>query len=343
MRIRPQTLSQPGSEGRVENPALPRIRVIAVGGTIASVAEEGGTAVSPRLSGKEMLERSRVLGGVARLEVRDLATVPSYDMDLSDVVKLARLIGSAPAGEFDGVVITQGTDTIEETAYGLALMLKRGMPVVVTGAMTPGQHLSSDGPRNLTAAIRVAATPVAAQLGAVVVANDLIHAARWVVKLHTSNVASLGSPQAGAIGEIVEGNVEVWFFPAYDDYIGLPSGPLPRIELVRLYPGAGEAALRATVESEPGGIVIEGTGGGHVPSPLLPVIDEALAAAIPVVLATRCPGGRVLERTYDMPGSEMDLIRRGARPAGTLSGSKARLRLAVGLALGRSPAELFPV
>lgn len=106
---------------------------------------------------------------------------------------------------------------------------------------------------------------------------------------------------------------------------------------------ASPTALRAVATSGAAGLVLEGTGGGHVPPPLLKVFDAVLATGMPVVLATRCQGGGPLTRTYGMPGGEIDLIDRGLIPAGNLSGQKARLRLLVGLAAGREPAELFPV
>jgi L-asparaginase len=115
------------------------------------------------------------------------------------------------------------------------------------------------------------------------------------------------------------------------------------VQLVRLAADIGDAQLRAAAGRSPAAIVVEGTGGGPVPTSLLPAVDDALAAGIPLVLASRCAGGRNLESTYGMPGGEMDLIRRGVLPAGFLTGHKARLRLVVGLALGRSPSELFPV
>lgn len=317
--------------------------MIALGGTIASIAEADRVGVAPQLTGRQMLERIPGVMTVAELDVHDVATVPSYALDLDDVVELAQSVRTAYAEGCRGVVITQGTDTIEETAYGLAMMLRRDLSVAVTGALTPAQYPYSDAGRNLSGAVRVAADPAAAPLGPVVVANDLVHAARWAVKLHTSNPDSFGSPQSGPVGEIVENRVHIWFNPVYEDYLGLPLRPVPRVELLRLHLGSNDIALRALTSSEPAGIVLEGTGGGHVPAQMLPAVEEALHSGIPIVLATRCLAGRVFEATYDMPGSETDLIRRGVVPAGMISGAKARLRLAIGLALSRRPEELFPV
>ena len=130
----------------------------------------------------------------------------------------------------------------------------------------------------------------------------------------------------------------------WEDHLGLPERvDGVEVELVRLVAGSTDALLRAAVAAAPAGIVVEGTGGGHVPSPLLAVLDEAVAAGIPLVVASRTGGGATLERTYRMPGGETDLVERGAIPAGNLSGAKARLRLLVGLALGRDPRDLFPV
>ena len=157
-------------------------------------------------------------------------------------------------------------------------------------------------------------------------------------------VSALASPGAGPLGEVAERRVDVWWHPAWEDYLGLPeSVDGVEVELVRLGAGVSDTLLRAAVESRPAGIVVEGTGGGHVMPPLLPVLDGAIAGGIPVVLASRAASGPNLERTYRMPGSEVDLAERGVILAGALSGQKARLRLLVGLALGRDARELFPV
>jgi L-asparaginase len=320
------------------------IRFLAFGGTIASVRRPGATEVTPTLTGAELVESLPELGEVAEIDVREFPPIASFAVTIPDMVALAHAAAEAFADGREGVVISHGTDTIEETAYALALTLPRGRPIVLTGAMRNPTLPGTDGPANLLAAFLVAASPHAAGLGPVVVLNDELHAARFVTKSHTMRVSALASPGAGPLGEVAERRVDVWWHPAWEDYLGLPeSVDGVEVELVRLGAGVSDTLLRAAVESRPAGIVVEGTGGGHVMPPLLPVLDGAIAGGIPVVLASRAASGPNLERTYRMPGSEVDLAERGVILAGALSGHKARLRLLVGLALGRDARELFPV
>ena len=320
------------------------IRFLAFGGTIASVRRPGATEVTPTLPGAELVASLPELAEVGEVDIRDFPPIASFAVTLPDMLTLARAAAEAFAEGRTGVVISHGTDTIEETAYALALMLPRGRPVVFTGAMRNPTLPGADGPANLLSAFRVAASPLATGLGPLVVLNDELHAARFVTKSHTMRASTMVSPGAGPLGEIAEGRVDVWWHPAWEDALGLPESlDGIEVELVRVAAGVSDALLRAAVEQAPAGIVIEGTGGGHVMPPLLPALDDAIAAGIPVVVAPRTAGGPNLERTYRMPGGETDLIERGAIPGGNLTGHKARLRLIVGLALGRDPAELFPV
>ena len=320
------------------------IRYLAFGGTIASARKPGAAEVTPMLTGAEVLGSVPELAEVAEIEVVDFPPIASFAVTPRDMVGLARSVSEALEAGCDGVVISHGTDTIEETAYALALMLPRGRPIVLTGAMRNPTVPGTDGPANLISAFLVAGSPLAAGLGPLVVFNDELHAARFVTKSHTSRVSTMASPGAGPLGDVVERRVDVWWRPAWEDYLGEPdSFDGVEVELVRVAAGVSDGLLRAAAAGKPAGIVIEGTGGGHLPPPLLPALDEALAAGIAVVLASRTAAGPNLESTYRMAGGETDLIERGVIPAGALTGHKARLRLLVGLALGRDPRTLFPV
>lgn len=320
------------------------IRFLAFGGTIASVRRSGATEVTPTLSGAELVQSVPELAEIADVEVREFPPIASFAVTLADMQTLARAAAESFADGCEGIVVTHGTDTIEETAYALALMLPRTQPIVLTGALRNPTQQGADGPANLLAAFRVAASPLGHGLGPLVVLNDELHAARFVTKTHTSRVSALASPGAGPLGELSEGRVEVWWRPAWEDYLGLPdSVDGVTVELVRLAAGVEETLLRAAIDRRPNAIVLEGTGGGHVMPPLLPALDEAIAGGIPVVLATRVAAGPNLESTYRMPGGETDLIDRGVVPAGSIRGHKARLRLLIGLALGRDSHDLFPV
>ena len=178
---------------------LPAVVIFTLGGTIASVADPGGAA-EVRLSGTELLAAVPQVGAAAQVEVRSFRQVPSGDLTLADVVALAGEIRRSIGAGADGVVVTQGTDTLEETSYALDLLLDGDAPVVLTGAMRSASLPGADGPANLVAAVRVAASREACGLGVLVVLNDEIHAARFVRKRHTTSTASFGSPLAGCSG-----------------------------------------------------------------------------------------------------------------------------------------------
>lgn len=320
------------------------IRLLAFGGTIASLPRPGSAEVVPTLTGEQLVASLPVLAEVAAIEVRDFAPLPSFEVTPAHMLELARAAARSFEEGAEGVVITHGTDTMEETAYALALALPRGRPLVLTGAMRNPTQAGTDGPANLLAAARVASSALAAGLGPLVVLNDELHAARFATKTHTQRVSTIGSPGAGPLGDVHERRVAVWWRPAWSDYLGLPASLAGiEVELVRVAAGVNERLLHAAVEHRPAGIVIEGTGGGHVMERLLPALDDAIAAGIPVVVASRCHSGANLEQTYRFPGAETDLIDRGAIPAGNLAGHKARLRLLVGRALGLAADQLFPV
>jgi L-asparaginase len=316
------------------------VRLIAMGGTIAF--DSGSDGAVPTLDGHGL---GSWLGsdGVA-VHVDDLAQISSIGLQDGHLLELAARVRAVQQEASGGVVVTHGTDTLEETAYFLALTCPRGAtPIVLTGAMRHNGLPGHDGPANLRAAVIAAATPALGALGPVVVMADEIHAARFVAKTHGTRVAAFASPLAGPIGNVVEDRAEVWFDPAYEDYIGEPTGELPRVELIKMVIGIDDLGLRSIMDSSPAGVVIEGFGGGHVAPALLRLIDDAADRGIPVIVASRSGDGPTLQATYAVPGTEIDLQQRGALMAGALSGLKARLRLAVATACGLPAADVFPV
>lgn len=323
----------------------PAITFLAFGGTIASAPRPGSTELVAALRGQDLLDAVPGLASMAEIEVIDFPLIPSFAITTQKILDLASAIVACARGGADGVVISHGTDTIEETAYALALLIPREIPVVLTCAMRSLTAPGADGAANLLAAFAVAVAPEARELGPVVVAADEVHAARFVTKEHTTRLAAFGSPGAGPIGGLAESRVELWWRPAWSDWVGWPAaGRNPRVELLRLVLGGSVALLDALVTSPPDGLVIEGTGGGHVPPWLLDGLDALIAAGVPVVLASRVSAGANLQRTYRSPGSELDLIERGLLLAGDLRGIKARLRLWAALAT-RVPdlSTIFPV
>ncbi|MGK5548725.1 asparaginase [Streptomyces sp. URMC 127] len=315
------------------------IALFALGGTISV----SGRAEGKRLTGAEITAAVPGLGEVGEvLDVRDAHAVPSGSLTFAQVLDVVEAASRAVAEGASGVVVTQGTDTLEETAFLADLVWPHDAPFVLTGAMRQPAMAGADGPANVLAAVRVAASPAARGLGALVVFNDQVHAARWVRKAHSTSAAAFVSPDTGPVGLVAEGRVRVL-------------APPPRRAV--LPPGIGRARLDAarvalhcvTLDDDPGpleglagthrGLVVAGFGAGHVPASFAPVLG-ALAARIPVVLTSRTGSGPVLRHTYRAPGSETDLQQRGLINGGLLDPYKARVLLRLLLAAGAGHDEI---
>jgi L-asparaginase len=318
---------------------LPTVAVFSLGGTI-SATETGGSGVEPTLTGEALVEDVPEIAEVAEVSAESFRQVPGSELTLDDLIGLSAEIKDQIDEGAKGVVVTQGTDTIEETAFVLDLLVDAEAPVVVTGAMRNPTLPGAEGPANLLASVQVAASEVARGIGAVVVLNDEIHAARFVQKTHTSNPATFRSPLTGPIGWISEGNPRVATRPVGRYHIALPSETQDRpVALYTVALGDDGRLLSAIGQSGYEGLVIEAFGAGHVPSVMVEPLEE-LAAEMPVVLASRTRSGEVLKNTYGFPGSETDLLERGLINAGMLDGLKARLLLSLLLRSGTSKEQV---
>jgi len=314
---------------------LPRLLVLSLGGTITMTADGGGGGITPTLGAAELVAAVPGLGAVAEIEARSPFRVGSSSLSIANILDVAADIRAAFAGGIDGAVVIQGTDTIEETAFILDLVLRDERPVVVVGAMRGPQQPGADGPANLLAAALVAASPQARGLGTLVVLNDEIHAARFVRKAHTSLTSAFVSDNAGRLGVVAEGRPRVLarVAPVELPPLGASGDDVPPVALIKIGMGDDGRLIRAVPGLGYAGLVIEGAGAGHVPATVAEILGE-VAMRLPVVLASRTLAGPVFERTYGYPGSEIDLIGRGALPGGFLTGTKARLLLALALRAG---------
>jgi L-asparaginase len=315
-----------------------RVLVISLGGTIAMTkpGKEGGSdGVTPTLDAEQLIAAVPEIGREARIEAEAAQQLPGAHLTVDHLIGVAQRIEAAAADGVSGVVITQGTDTIEETAFLLDLLLSIEQPVVITGAMRNPTLPGADGPANLLAATQVAASNGARGLGALVVFNDEIHAARYVQKTHTSSQSTFESVP-GPLGWVSEGKPRILVRP--NGRIRIPAAPTGSAQPVALLTVSLEddgRMLRAVRELGFAGVVLEALGGAHVPAAVADAV-QALSGDIPVVMTSRTGRGEVLTRTYDFPGSERDLIKRGAIPAGWLDGPKARTLLLVLLRGGLS-------
>lgn len=326
----------PRHTGRVStsDDALPTVALFAFGGTIASAT--GATAgVSPRVSAADLVAAVPELATTARLEVVQVRQVPSPEVTVADLVALVARMRAAVVAGAQGVVVSQGTDTIEEAAYVVDLLWDRPEPVVFTGAMRAATDPGADGPANLYASVRLAASSETRELGVLVCLGDEVHAAQHVRKAHTSTPSAFSSPGRGPLGWISEGRPVIAWRPA-GERVTLsvaPGSALPQVAVLRVGLDEDPRLLVAAAGLAYDGIVIEALGGGHVPRALLPALAD-LVGRVPVLLASRTGAGRVLERTYGYPGGDIDLVARGLVPVGTLDAAKARLLLVLGLASG---------
>jgi L-asparaginase len=321
-----------------------RIAVFTLGGTIAMTRGPDGDLVVPGLTADDLVAGVTAAG--ITVETHDFRLLSSSALGFADLAELAVAASAEVAGGVHGVVVAQGTDSLEETAFLLDLLWPGEAPLVLTGAMRNPTLAGPDGPANLLAAIQVAASGAARGLGVLVVLADEVHAARWVRKTHATSTATFRSPDTGPVGLVVEGRPSILtrpVRPAPD--LGLDPAALAfdgvRTAVVPVVLGDDGELLNLLVRKDSGfdGLVVAGFGAGHVPPATIGPLTE-LAARIPVVLAGRTGAGPTLTSTYAYPGSESDLLGRGLIGAGLLDQYKARILLHTLLAAGRSRTDL---
>lgn len=284
----------------------------------------------PSIEASALVRSLSGLEEIAHVEGRTLRQMPSASFSFADLVEVASEIDIALANGVDGVVVTQGTDNIEETSFAIELLVPSARPIVVTGAMRNPSLDGADGLANVRAAVAVAASPLVEGMGTLVVMNDEIHAARFVRKMHGSSLSAFSSPVAGPLGVVVEGRVHL-FARVGGLSLERPQGDVPPVALVRCALGDDGRVLSSLPGLGYRGLVLEGFGGGHVPMSMVESLAQ-LAITMPVVLASRTGAGVVLNFTYGFAGSEIDLLKRGLIAAGALDGLKARVALSLALA-----------
>ena len=319
--------------------SLPRVVVLATGGTIASRFDATIGALAPAATGADLVRAVPGLDKIATVDVEQIANIGSYDMTPDIWRRLSNRANELLAMDgIAGVVVTHGTDTLEETAYFLDLTVTSAKPVVVVGAQRASSYFDSDGPRNLLNAVRVAVSPEAAGKGTLVVMNGQINAAREVTKTNTMEVETFKTLEFGALGVADLGAVRFYRAPLRRQIITLSDGQrLGRVDIVSQYAGAdGRVISLLLQQGGVDGLVIEGFGLGHVTAGTLEAIKEARRRGVAVVLSTRVPTGRVIPLyARDVETQQLGCIR-----ADNLSPQKARVLLMLALTRTSSSTEL---
>ena len=281
---------------------LPNIVILATGGTIAGAgaSSTGSAYTSGQVKIEAMIDAVPNIRNLANLRGEQIANVGSQDMNVKVWLDLAKRINELlKGGDVDGIVITHGTDTQEETAYFLNLVVKSDKPVVLTGSMRPSTALSADGPLNMYNAVALAASPKAKGYGVMVVMNDEIHSAQGVKKMMSTPVQTFQSPDAGMIGTVIFGDVQLYHKPhgmhtVSSEFSVDGVKELPRVDIVYACADMSTDLIDIMVKAGAKGIVIAGVGDGNMNAGTLEAAKKATKNGITVVRATRVPIGAVL-------------------------------------------------
>jgi len=317
----------------VPEAALPHVVVLATGGTVAGTADPRSQAGynAGRVSPQQLLAAVPGIESRARLSAEQVSAIGSQDISESVWLDLGRrIIALAERGDVDGVVITHGTDTMEETALFLHLVVPHELPVVLVGSMRPSTAHSADGPLNLLEAVMVAAAPSARGRGAMVVLNDTIHGAFDVTKTSTTEVQTFRSPNLGPLGHVGVTGVSFFRPPHGRRVLGLPPAPLPKVYVVPAHAGMDAALVEAACAAGARGLVLAGVGNGNAAQVAIEALAKAAAAGVAVVRSSRTGSGPVLRNI------EVDDDRFGFVASQLHNPAKARVLLQLLLAHGVS-------
>ncbi|UOY93493.1 asparaginase [Ectobacillus sp. JY-23] len=311
---------------------MKNILVLHTGGTIA-MEEEQGFVKQPN---DNPLLRFKLPSNEVHLIVENVFHLPSPHMTPKEMLQLQQLIDTR--NDIDGVVITHGTDTLEETAYFLDLTVQANIPVVVTGAMRSSNELGSDGLYNFLSAVKVASSEEAKGKGVLVVLNDEIHCATNVTKTHTSNVATFQSPQYGPIGLVTKRGVVFHQAILHRDNYKIHNITKQAL-LLKAYAGMDGTMLEIIEKLPVDGLVIEAFGQGNLPPSTIPVIKRLLNKGVSIVLVSRCFNG-IAQDVYSYEGGGKQLKEMGVIFTNGLSGQKARIKLLVALEVAATTQDL---
>ncbi len=318
---------------------MPRVVVIFTGGTISMIADPLAGGNVPTLGGADLLARTPGLAGIAEVVPVDRGRTPASHFTFPALFDLAAAVRRAQDDpSIEGVVVVQGTDTIEETAFFLDLVLTGPEPVVVTGAMRAASEPGYEGPANIRDAVQAAAAPELRGEGVVVCLAGTIHAADDVTKTHATSLTTFQSPNLGPLGGVEADGIHLARRRAGRRHVAAERAA-ERVHLITAVVAMDGSLLDAAHAAGADGFVVAATGSGNTSPSLLEAAGRAMADGVPVALVSRCVAGRA-GAAYAFPGGSGTWVRAGAMLAGYLSGPKARVALALGIGAGLDRAGL---
>ncbi len=322
--------------------AKPHVAIVATGGTIAGAqtSPQGPGYTAGAFNIETLIAGVPQLKDIADISGEQLVKIGSQDMNDAVWLKLAKRVNELLAGkDVDAVVITHGTDTMDETSYFLDLVVNSDKPVVLVGSMRPATAISADGPGNLYDAVTVAADPDAKGRGVLVVLNDQVFAARDVYKTNTTQVDTFKAPDRGPIGRVEEGSAELFEVPTgkhttASGFSVAGADALPKVDIVYAYANMGRELIDAAVKAGAKGIVVAGVGNGNMTAEALQALSDARKQGVVVVRSTRLPSGAVT-RNAEVNDDELGFV-----AAEELKPGKARVLLKLALMKTSDPAQI---
>ncbi|GMQ57538.1 asparaginase [Vallitalea sediminicola] len=318
---------------------MKKVALIFTGGTISMMVDERLKAAIPALSDKDIISKVSGIEKMAQIEVIHYGAYPGPHIVPNMMLDIARVTNELLSrGDIEGVVITHGTDTLEETAYFLDLIIDSEKPVVVTGSMRNGSELGYDGPANLAASICTVCSEESKNKGVLVVMNNQVNAADEVTKTHTLSLDTFQSMDFGPLG-IVDSDQVIYYRDRKKASKITTEKIENRVALIKAVAGLGSVFIDYLVDNNYRGIVIEALGRGNVPPTMLKGIKRAIDLDIPVVIVSRCAKGRVLD-SYGYKGGGRQLRDMGVVLGDNLSGQKARIKLMIVLGVTKDVGEV---
>lgn len=318
---------------------MKNIIIIFTGGTISMKQNEITHAAVPALTGDDIIKLTPGIEKIANIHFLNFGMFPGPHMTPEKMFELSKIINSKVTTEgYDGVVVTHGTDSLEETAYLVDLTYKYTKPVVFVGSMKNSSEFGWDGPRNLIDAVSTASADEAYNRGVMVVMNNEIHAASQVTKTNTHTLDTFKSVDFGPIGFV--DNDKVYFYYNYTkrQYIAAENTS-SLVDIIKCGCGMDDRLIRFCVDSDTQGLVIEGMGRGNIPPKMVQGVEYALSKNIPVVLVSRCLMGKVLD-DYGYEGAGRELTQKGVILGDNLNSHKARIKLIVALGYTNKISEI---